>query len=294
MEFSVIIPSGGSASLAEVLRSVRRGLPPDGEVIVVLDGVSPSAALEEAHPGVRFAHRPGRGGPAAARNTGVRLAGGAWLVFLDDDVLPAEGSLAALQRAWRADPDAAQVAAVVPHPEVAGSLYCRLAYGGLAHMREDRVADGGALACRHFCTSLAAVPASVLARAGLFDERFDRPGYEDVELGWRLERAGTPLRYCAGAVGLHLRRMDRQWFAARAVLQGGLLRRLHERQPEMVKAMHGLPPWMQRVLLPAGICWPLAERLLPAIERMPPIVASPLLGGIFRMGLAYGYRRAAR
>jgi glycosyltransferase involved in cell wall biosynthesis len=93
---SVIIPvRNGERFLAEALGSVLGQSYPHLEVLVVDDGSEDGTAevvRRARDPRVRYAYqRPG--GAAAARNHGVRLAGGHYLAFLDADDLWHESKL---------------------------------------------------------------------------------------------------------------------------------------------------------------------------------------------------------
>ena len=47
-----------------------------------------------------------------------------------------------------------------------------------------------------------------MLKAGGFDEDFREASCEDIELGYRLYRAGLPMRYDPGALAYHLHRLD--------------------------------------------------------------------------------------
>ncbi len=87
---SVVVPTYNRAH--QMGRSIESALAqtyPSVEVIVVDDGSSDDTAAVMAQnyghdPRVRYAHRQ-NGGPAAARNTGMTAARGAYIAFLDSD-----------------------------------------------------------------------------------------------------------------------------------------------------------------------------------------------------------------
>src|SRR6202023_1476449 len=97
---SLVMPTYSRGEIAAHTISALREVeaPLNGlEVIVVDDGSSDSdvAVLERAladMPNARLL-RQANGGPAKARNTGIRASEGALIVFLDDDCAPAEGWL---------------------------------------------------------------------------------------------------------------------------------------------------------------------------------------------------------
>jgi glycosyltransferase involved in cell wall biosynthesis len=106
---SVIIPVfNGEAYLAAAVESVRRQACVDLEVIVVDDGSTDGTAgvvSRLPQEGLRYVHQE-NGGPARARNHGIRLASGDLIGFLDaDDVWPAD-RLGHQLRALERDPSA--------------------------------------------------------------------------------------------------------------------------------------------------------------------------------------------
>jgi glycosyltransferase involved in cell wall biosynthesis len=86
---TVVVPTYGRAEfLADALASVRTQSVVDWECVVVDDASPESVVLPEpTDPRIRLVRRERNGGPAAARNTGLLAARGAFVAFLDDDDL---------------------------------------------------------------------------------------------------------------------------------------------------------------------------------------------------------------
>src|SRR5689334_14680265 len=97
---SVVVPTAGRPeSLWRLLRALAsQRAPAPFEVVIVVDGAPPGAA--GSAPGaawpfpVSVESQPPLG-PAAARNRGASTARGSVLVFMDDDIEPDPGTLAA-------------------------------------------------------------------------------------------------------------------------------------------------------------------------------------------------------
>jgi glycosyltransferase involved in cell wall biosynthesis len=107
--YSVIIPSFNRCQvLTQALDSVLRQAVADLEIIVVDDGSTDDTAamLARCYPQVRYVYQPNRG-PAAARNTGIALASGEFIAFLDSDDIWLDNKIALemalLQRFPKAD-----------------------------------------------------------------------------------------------------------------------------------------------------------------------------------------------
>jgi glycosyltransferase involved in cell wall biosynthesis len=110
MSVSVIIPAYNRATLLPfTLDAVLAQVPAPGEVIVVDDGsTDATAAVAAAHATrdpdrIRVVTTPNRG-DLAARNAGLRIAGGDLVAFCDSDDLWRPGFLGAMTALWRAAP----------------------------------------------------------------------------------------------------------------------------------------------------------------------------------------------
>jgi mycofactocin glycosyltransferase len=91
MDISLIIPTcNRRESLRRTLASLERLAPAPQEVIVVDDASDDGTSdmVAAAFPHVTLLRRSTRGGPAAARNQGVRAARGELIAFTDDDSIP--------------------------------------------------------------------------------------------------------------------------------------------------------------------------------------------------------------
>ena len=92
---SVIVPVyNGEDFLREAVESIHGQDHRPGEVIIVDDGSTDgTSVIASGFPDVRYVHQP-NGGPASARNAGLRLARGNIICFLDADDLWTENKLA--------------------------------------------------------------------------------------------------------------------------------------------------------------------------------------------------------
>ncbi|MFS8478913.1 MAG: glycosyltransferase [Micromonosporaceae bacterium] len=182
MDVSIVIPTLGRTSLRALLDALAAQAPPAGlpEIIVVDDRPQPITPLDTG-PHAKVVN--GRGaGPAAARNTGARAAGGDWVAFLDDDVVPTANWLAALRR------DLAAAGADV------GGVQGRLEVPLPAHRRPtdwERATAG--LAEARWTTADMAYRRAALDAVGGFDEGFPRAYREDADLAYRVRLAGWRL-----------------------------------------------------------------------------------------------------
>ncbi len=180
VDYTVVIPTIGRATLAELLRAIDHGAgPPPREVIVVDDRTAPSPL---PLPGLRLPLRTVRShgsGPAAARNRGWQAARSEWIAFLDDDVTVSaiwRTVLAADLRGLSDDIAGSQARLHVPLPAGRRPTDAERGTAGLAGAR--------------WITADMAYRRSALADVGGFDEQFRRAYREDADLALRLLERG--------------------------------------------------------------------------------------------------------
>ena len=178
--------------------------PKDLEVIVVLDGCTDNtlAALKEAHTPYALCAAPqAQAGPSAARNNGARLAKGDVLVFMDDDLLPMPMFLERHIQFHRQDERALVLGRFLPERHARKQGW---------HIWEEQIfakhyrymeAGKRPPAGRRLYSGNFSLRREQFLAAGGFDERLKRG--EDVELGFRLEKAGLRFYFSPEAAAIH-------------------------------------------------------------------------------------------
>jgi glycosyltransferase involved in cell wall biosynthesis len=140
-------------------------------------------------------------GPAVARNRAASVARGRYLIFVDGDVIAEPGVVARVEAFLGAHPEYCAVfGAYDETPEAPGFMS---QYRNLQHRYVHRINKGDA---RTFWAGLGAITAEMLGRLGGYDERFARPSVEDIDLGYRITRAGGRIAIDPGLNGKHLKR----------------------------------------------------------------------------------------
>jgi len=173
----------------------------DSELIIVTDGeVDDCQALAARHR-ARIVALPEACGPAVARNAGAAEAVGDVLVFVDADVVVTRASFSRLAKIFRRQPDvAAAFGAYDEHPAEPDFVS---QYKNLSHSLIHRTSASRA---RTFWAGFGAVRRNAFHSVGGFDERFDRPSVEDIDLGYRLNAAGYTIRLDSMLSASHLKR----------------------------------------------------------------------------------------
>lgn len=144
-------------------------------------------------------------GPAAARNFGIREAQSSLLLFSDSDIIP-EPTLVAEHIDWhKKNPQmtAAVLGYVTWSPEIKTTPFMRWygEDGALFAYRKFRNAREIDFFCLYTCNL--SLKRDFLQTCGQFDEEFKSASWEDVELGYRLHKAGLRLLYNSRAVAYH-------------------------------------------------------------------------------------------
>jgi glycosyltransferase involved in cell wall biosynthesis len=247
LELSVVIPTYNRLdTLQHVIPSLlAQRTPRDAYELLICDSHSNDGTTEylarvsAEYPNVR--HLPGAyTGRAMARNAGIAQAQGEVVLFNDSDIIADPQLLEAHLAHHRAQRDIAvvgwevQVNSIVDyeykrdHPEKRGSLH-----------PETRKR----LSWLYFLTGNASVRREDLLRVGCFDESFTGYGHEDLELGYRLQKAGIRILYESRAVNYHCQDVPHENQVEKMKLAGRSTVRFYRKHPDFaVMANLGMTP----------------------------------------------------
>lgn len=217
---SVVVPTYNRvARLRHVLDALERQNLPSGsfEVIVVSDGSNDGTEsfLKVLRPAMRFRWlSQNNRGPGAARNAGVDKAMGEFIVFIDDDVVPEVGLLAAHLRSHDEAKRDVVVLGPLLAPEGFGMTpWVRWEHAMLMKQYGAMLRGEWQPSARQFYTGNASVRRAHILAAGGFDEGLRRA--EDVELAYRLAARGLDFVFTIKAAGMHYaERSYRSWLDA--------------------------------------------------------------------------------
>jgi glycosyltransferase involved in cell wall biosynthesis len=226
MYFSVVIPTYNRMEmLMRVLKALedQRDAPPF-EVIVINDGsTDPTQNIPTMHWDLRmhFRTQP-NSGPGKARNHGVSLATGRFIVFIGDDTVPERDFLAEHARTHAASNDDPLVACLGytgwPRKERVTAFMDYINDYGL-QFGYKLIRDGETVPFNFFYTSNISIDRGLLTEYP-FDTTFPAAAWEDIELAYRLDERGLKIRYNARAVTRHYHHMTIDSFAKRQYTVG--------------------------------------------------------------------------
>ncbi len=202
MFFSIIIPTYNRLGILEkclrALESQTYEQPiTEYEVIVVDDGSTDDTVPWLKANATEFPHLQlwpqSHQGPAAARNLGVEVARGNFIIFIDSDLVVTDNFLQA------------HANTLIKYGKKSN---CIFTYGRVINtcnfdfptLEPLKLTDFSAA---FFATGNVAIARHWLIEAGLFDTNFNQYGWEDLELGIRLKKLGLKLIKCSEAVGYH-------------------------------------------------------------------------------------------
>lgn len=244
------------------------------DVVVVDDGsargVEPEVMARTYSFPIRVLTRT-NGGPAVARDAGIRAASGEWIVIVDDDMVIPETFLAAHMEEHERGADVVMGHIRAPHDVQALSLFERFHQYSLdrfvsAYKSGSIRLDGGRL-----CTGNVSFRRSDYLKVGGFDTSLGR--LEDRELGIRFEESGRSLTFSEDAWNEHRSdHDDPATWRRRTRLYGELDAVIATKYPHRASAS----PWAFLPQLPK-ISWPAA-------------VMSALVTPIGRLGASGAYR----
>ncbi len=204
IRLSVVIPvyNGGDA-FKSCLESIGLSLRAPNEVIVVADGDTDGSCRAAEAFGATVRRLPAPGGPARARNIGAGIASGDIIFFMDADVTLHPDTLGSVEHQFQQQPELA--ALIGSYDDAPGVDNFLSQYKNLFHHYTHQISSEDAST---FWGACGAIRRSVFQAVGGFDERYTKPCIEDIELGYRLKRAGHAIRLCKDIQVKHLKRWE--------------------------------------------------------------------------------------
>ncbi len=177
---TVIVPAyNAGRDLEHCLEALAQSTYEHFDVLVVDDGSTESIKLLVDRFGYQYLRIDGPGGPARARNWGVRQTESEFVIFIDADVCVHSATIERIMQNFAGDKD---LAAVIGTYDDTPADPCFLSqYRNMFHHYTHCKSAGQVTT---FWSGCGAMRRDVFIRYGGFDEkRYRRPAIEDIELG---------------------------------------------------------------------------------------------------------------
>jgi GT2 family glycosyltransferase len=275
LSVSVVIPVyNGGESFRQCLASLAAAMPQPDEIIVVADGDTDGSWRLAKEFAAKVLRLPTCGGPARARNRGAAAASGDIIFFVDADVAIAPDAVSQVARAFEQYPHLAAV--IGSYDDAPGAKNFLSQYKNLLHYYTHQTANEEGFT---FWGAVGAIRRDIFLSVGGFDESYRLPSVEDIELGYRLKRAGHQIRLCKTLQGKHLKNWGvvsllRADFFYRAIPWTALILRDRTLPNDLNLGLSSRLSVILTYLLVitlAASCW------LPSLLPIAAIVISPLL-----------------
>lgn len=205
---SVVIPvHNGGLDLERCLRRLRDSTWTDFELIVIDDGSTDRSAEVARQWGATVIHHDRARGPAAARNVGAQHAAAPLIFFLDADVAVHCDTLSRGMSRFMADPGLTALFGSYDDQPSASGLVSQ--FRNLLHhfVHQQGNFHEDIRQAHTFWTGCGMIRSEAFRGFGGFDPRlYPRPAIEDIELGYRLARAGHTILLARDVLATHLKR----------------------------------------------------------------------------------------
>ena len=217
----VILTWNSERHIAACLASLEQGLSKFSSEAIVIDNDSRDstcAIIEKTWPGVRLERNSENRGVAPARNQGIRMAAGDYVLVLDDDTVVQAGALDCMVRYMEDQPEVGLCGPKLTDADGKLQLSCRQfptlmdklarrlpSFAGRRMTRTVEMAHwdhGTVRAVDYVIGACQMMRRRALEEVGLFDERIFY-GPEDIDICLRLRKAGWLVVYHPEAVVVH-------------------------------------------------------------------------------------------
>lgn len=267
MQVSVVIPTHNRAEILKccigALFEQKGIVNGEFEVVVVDDGSrdetkeTVEGLMKDAPANLRYFYQKNQG-QGVARNTGVAHADGKIIIFIGDDIFVQSDFVAEHVRMHHRHPggNEAVLGLTLWHPEIRVNSFMEFLTNGSqvlgrfgGHQFAYEKLEGKKMAdFNFFYTSNISLKRSLLLKFP-FDTDFSAYGWEDIELGYRLQKdAGLKLYYHKEAMGYHYHELTIDSLAPRMRAIGRAAHLIHRKYPELQKVPSAWKQYVFQVL----------------------------------------------
>ncbi len=238
---SVAIPTYNRKEILQKALDAYKGqsLPQDQFEIIVVDDDSTDGTKESVkkvqngQANVRYFHQP-HGGPAKARNLGIKEAKGSIVLFTGDDCIPDKNLLQEHLQMHKSGEAIAVLGHIDWHPELDITPFMQYIAVDTQFSYPKIKETAQNVPFGYFYTSNISISRKYLELAGAFDTDFTEAVWEDVELGYRIWRSGVRIVYNPRAVTYHHHRVDIKDYIQRQIRAGKAAAVLYKKHPELI------------------------------------------------------------
>ncbi|MDP2625117.1 MAG: glycosyltransferase family 2 protein [Candidatus Peregrinibacteria bacterium] len=297
MKISIIIPTYNRADILTMcLNALEKQKFPvkDFEVIVVNDG----SKDETDEILTKFAKgklnliplRQGNAGQGAARNRALKKASGEVVILIGDDMIAPKTFLSEHWKSHTEHPDlkVAILGLIDWHPDLEITPYMQWMVNGSSifgkfgghQFAYEKLNRGDQPNFNFFYTSNLSLKREFLGE-NPFDLDFSKYGWEDIELGYRLQKEkGMKMVYNRKAVTQHYHPMDESGLAKRMEMIGRSAHIIDSKYPELKKVP---PAWKQLAF------WLLSNPLSLGLIKLSNWITRGKLQALYYYGLSKKY-----
>jgi len=206
MKASIIIPTYNRKDiLSKCLAALKKQTFKDFEVIIVDDGSSYNTKeifLKEKELNLKYLYQEHKQ-QGAARNRGVKIAKGKYVLFIGDDIIPKENWLEEHINYHSKNKNCAVLGLSIWHPAIKINKFMNYLAPNGPQFNYGKIKNYNNCGWDFFWTSNISLEKKWFDK-DIFDESFRGWGYEDLELGYRLQKKGLRIVFNPKAIAYHL------------------------------------------------------------------------------------------
>ena len=217
------------------------------EVIIVDDGSTDSTAervkgfIQSSSLNIKYFYQENKK-PAAARNLGIKMSVNDLILFLGDDTTPDKDFLKVhldTHNAKNTDQKLAVLGYTTWPIDYHITPFLEFINGYGSQFGYELIKDGEVVNFSLFYTSNISLSRNLLNCLDYyFDENFKIAGWEDTDIGYRLQKKGMSILYNANAKTYHYHKMDILSFCKRQYNIGRFARLMYDKHPELYEFLN--------------------------------------------------------